>query len=61
LIKEAIEFCKRKEFNRLYLWTFGGLDPARHLYEKFGFKVSEQHEGNQWGEKVMEQMFELSL
>jgi RimJ/RimL family protein N-acetyltransferase len=61
LIKEAIEFCKRKEFNRVYLWTFGGLDAARHLYEKFGFKLSEQHEGNQWGEKVMEQMFELSL
>jgi GNAT superfamily N-acetyltransferase len=61
LIKEAIEFCRRAKFNRVYLWTFTGLDAARHLYEKFGFKLSEQHEGNQWGKKVMEQMFELSL
>jgi GNAT superfamily N-acetyltransferase len=60
-IKEAIEFCRRTKFNQVYLWTFAGLDAARHLYEKFGFKVSEQHKGNQWGEKVMEQMFELSL
>jgi len=61
LIREAIEFCRRAEFKRVYLWTFAGLDAARHLYEKFGFKLSEQHEGNQWGKKVTEQMFELRL
>jgi GNAT superfamily N-acetyltransferase len=61
LIKEAIEFCRRAEFNRVYLWTFAGLDAARHLYENFGFKLSEQHEGNQWGKTVTEQMFELIL
>ncbi len=61
LLEEAIEFCRRTGFKRVYLWTFAGLDRARHLYEKFGFKLSEQHEGNQWGKKVIEQRFELSL
>jgi GNAT superfamily N-acetyltransferase len=61
LMREAIEFCRRTKANRVYLWTFAGLDAARHLYEKFGFKLSEQHEGNQWGKKVTEQMFELIL
>ena len=61
LLEEAIEFCRRTGFKRVYLWTFAGLDGARHLYEKFGFKLSEQHEGNQWGKKVIEQKFELSL
>jgi len=61
LIGEAIGFCRKTDFNRVYLWTFAGLDTARHLYEKFGFKLFEQHEGNQWGKKVMEQMFELRL
>jgi len=61
LIKEAIEFCRKVEFGRVYLWTFAGLDAARHLYEKFGFRLSEQFEGNQWGKTVTEQMFELSL
>ena len=59
LIKEAMEFCKKKKFARVYLWTFAGLDPARHLYEKFGFKLCEELEGNQWGRTVTEQRFEL--
>jgi GNAT superfamily N-acetyltransferase len=61
LLEEAIEFCRRTGFKRIYLWTFSGLDGARHLYEKFGFRLSEQHEGNQWGKKVIEQMFEVRL
>jgi len=61
LIGEAIEFCREKKFDRVYLWTFAGLDPARHLYEKFGFKLCEQLEGNQWGRTVTEQKFELNL
>ncbi len=61
LLEEAIKFCNRAGFNRVYLWTFAGLDEARHLYEKFGFKLCEQHEGTQWGKRVVEQMFELRL
>ena len=61
LIKEAIEFCRKKKFKRIYLWTFAGLDAARHLYEIWGFRLCEQREGNQWGKTVTEQMFELIL
>ena len=61
LIKEAIEFCREKRFDRVYLWTFAGLDVARHLYERHGFRLCEQFEGNQWGKTVTEQMFELNL
>ena len=59
LLKQAVEFCRKKQFGRVYLWTFVGLDPARHLYEKFGFKLCEELEGNQWGRTVTEQRFEL--
>jgi GNAT superfamily N-acetyltransferase len=61
LLEEAVEFSRKKKFSQVYLWTFAGLDPARYLYEKFGFKLSEQHEGNQWGRAVTEQKFELNL
>ena len=61
LLEEVIKFCRRAGFNRIYLWTFAGLDQARHLYEKFGFKLCEQREGTQWGKRVEEQMFELKL
>jgi RimJ/RimL family protein N-acetyltransferase len=61
LIGEAVEFCRNKKYGRIYLWTFSGLDPARRLYERFGFKLCEQFEGNQWGRTVTEQKFELAL
>ncbi len=59
LMNEAVSFCKERAFSRVYLWTFEGLHPARHLYEKFGFKLVKQADGSQWGKRVIEQKFEL--
>mgnify|MGYP001594841250 CR=1 FL=1 len=61
LMEEALSFCKKNDYKRVYLHTFEGLDPARHLYEKFGFKLVQQAEGIQWGATVIEQKFELNL
>ncbi|MBW4471521.1 MAG: GNAT family N-acetyltransferase [Stenomitos rutilans HA7619-LM2] len=61
LLNSAIEFCRRKQYRRVYLWTFEGLDSARHLYEIFGFKLVEQYRGCQWGVEVNEQKFELQI
>ncbi len=61
LLQKAVDFCRIKKFRRVYLWTFAGLDPARHLYEKYGFRLCEEFEGNQWGKTVIEQRFELTL
>lgn len=61
LMREAIDFCRHSGIKRIYLWTFAGLDAARHLYEEFGFVVREEHQDTQWGEMVLEQLFELSL
>jgi GNAT superfamily N-acetyltransferase len=58
LIHSAMDFCRSKGCKRIYLWTFEGLSPARHLYEKHGFQLIEQRNGRQWGTKVIEQQFE---
>jgi GNAT superfamily N-acetyltransferase len=60
-MQEAVAFCKRKGYARIYLSTFAGLDPARHLYEKFGFQLAEERSGSQWGREVTEQRFVLEL
>jgi RimJ/RimL family protein N-acetyltransferase len=60
-MEETTSFCKMKDYRKVYLWTFEGLHAARHLYEKFGFKLVQQAEGAQWGKKVTEQKFELLL
>jgi len=61
LIKEALNFCRNKGYRRVYLWTFEGLNAARHLYDKKGFKLVEENRGIQWGTEVNEQRFELEL
>jgi GNAT superfamily N-acetyltransferase len=61
LMEEAISFCKKKDYRKIYLQTFEGLHAARHLYEKFGFRLVHQAEGTQWGNNMTEQKFELLL
>ena len=61
LIKHAVDFCRKKNYQKIYLWTFEGLEPARHLYEKTGFKLIKQQKGEQWGTVVNEQRYELVL
>ncbi|MCJ7838623.1 MAG: GNAT family N-acetyltransferase [Burkholderiales bacterium] len=61
LMQEAVDFCRQREYARVFLWTFQGLEPARHLYEKFGFRLAEQIEGEQWGNRVLEQRYLLEL
>ena len=61
LLENAIDFCRKKQFEKVYLWTFKGLDAAGHLYGKWGFELREQFEGEQWGTAVTEQRYELIL
>lgn len=61
LIQQAIDFCTTKGYSKIYLWTFQGLDAARHLYETVGFQLKKEQRGVQWGREVTEQYFELNL
>ncbi len=58
LLAAAMEFCRMREYQHIYLWTFEGLDAARHLYEKSGFVLVQQKRARQWGREVNEQRFE---
>ena len=61
LISRAIQFCKDKDFPKIFLWTFEGLDAARRLYESQNFRLSETHSVMQWGQQIKEQKFERIL
>jgi GNAT superfamily N-acetyltransferase len=61
LMREAVAFCDRQAYHRIFLWTFAGLDAARHLYEAFGFRLVSEAEGERWGARVVEQRFERVL
>ncbi|MBI2803283.1 MAG: GNAT family N-acetyltransferase [Gammaproteobacteria bacterium] len=61
LMRAALDFCRLRNYIKIYLWTFEGLNAARHLYEKYGFRLVQQQRGNQWGAEVNEQRFECRL
>jgi GNAT superfamily N-acetyltransferase len=60
LMKEAISFCNRQGFKRVYLTTFAGLDTARHLYEAYGFTLCRETDGTHLTgtASLVEQVFE---
>lgn len=61
LLATALDFCRQAGHPAVYLWTFEGLTPARHLYEKYGFRLAQENRGRQWGTVVNEQKFVLDL
>ena len=61
LLERALDFCKMKGYKKVYLQTFEGLNAARHLYEKVGFKLIKEQSGEQWGSTVNEHYFALRL
>lgn len=61
LLRSAVDFCRDKGLKKIYLTTIEGLEPARRLYEKSGFRLVHQQTGSHWGKPEAEQIFELAL
>jgi GNAT superfamily N-acetyltransferase len=61
LINTAIDFCRNRNYKRIFLWSFAGLDSASHIYGKHGFQIIGQRLGSMWGTQVKEQLLELWL
>jgi uncharacterized protein YhfF/RimJ/RimL family protein N-acetyltransferase len=57
LLDAAMGFCRRAGHRGIHLATFAGLDAARALYERFGFRLVHEAEGDTWGTRVREQRF----
>lgn len=57
LLGHALDFVDRGEVTETQLWTLKGLDAARALYERAGFVLAEEYDGDQWGTPITEQIF----
>ena len=58
MMDEAMRFLSDQRFARCYLTTIAGLDAARTLYERRGFRLVEENAAASWGTPVTEQRFE---
>ena len=61
LVATVMEYCQRKYYNHVFLWTFKGLDAARHLYQSFGFTLTEEKENDTWNNQLIEQRWDVML
>ncbi|WP_234117720.1 bifunctional helix-turn-helix transcriptional regulator/GNAT family N-acetyltransferase [Clostridium hydrogenum] len=62
LIKTAMDFCKEKKYNHVFLWTADVLKTARHIYSSYGFKLTESIDNTSWADKlVKEERWDLYL
>ena len=57
LMDRAMSHADEHSNGNVWLTTFAGLEPARHLYERFGFILTHEQEGEAWGTVVKEQEF----
>lgn len=57
LMQHAVSHAADHTNGHIWLTTFAGLEPARHLYESFGFTLISEAEGQAWGTVVREQEF----
>lgn len=61
LLHEAIEFCKSRAYESVFLWTVSALTAAARLYRRFGFEKVEERPGRLWGVDVIEEKYVLRL
>lgn len=59
LISDAIDAVRDDGGSGVFLWTFAGLDAARAIYERVGFRLVKQGDNATWGRVVTEQRWEL--
>ena len=61
LMATSIDHCRRNGVKNIYLWTLSILDAARAIYERAGFRLSQQVTHEIWGKTLTEQRWDLDV
>ena len=61
LIEEALTFCRKTGYKRVFLETISLLTTARALYSRMGFQIYQTRIQSDWGREVVEEYWELTL
>jgi N-acetylglutamate synthase-like GNAT family acetyltransferase len=59
LLQLFMDFAKACKYKDVYLWTTNELDKAHHLYQKFGFTLTEEKSSTEFGKPLFEQRYDL--
>jgi GNAT superfamily N-acetyltransferase len=61
LLREAIQFCRDRTYQSVFLLTVDKLTAAARLYQAVGFKLTQEQAGRWWGVEMVEQRYDLKL
>jgi DNA-binding MarR family transcriptional regulator/ribosomal protein S18 acetylase RimI-like enzyme len=61
LLTNAINFCREKNYQTVYLMTTSMQTTAAELYKKAGFRKTGEKYLQMWGQHVYEQRYELAI
>ena len=61
LMDAAMGFCQERDYARVWLTTFAGLDAARKLYDRHGFVEIDSFEKTDWDFPITMQTLECAL
>jgi GNAT superfamily N-acetyltransferase len=61
LLNLYMDFLRECGYQESYLWTTHELTTAAALYERLGFKLTEEKESNSFGKPLIEQRYDLML
>ena len=59
LMATLLDHCRSAGVKNIYLWTLTILDAARAVYERAGFRLTEQKTHEIWGKNLTEQRWDL--
>lgn len=61
LMEMALDFCREKGYQKVFLLTITAQVIARHVYETHGFRKVSSTDKSEWGDGVIEECWELML
>jgi DNA-binding MarR family transcriptional regulator/GNAT superfamily N-acetyltransferase len=61
LVEEAVRFAREVRYRKLTLWTHTVLTAARHVYERAGFKLTDQWTHDMFGKQLSAETWDLQL
>jgi GNAT superfamily N-acetyltransferase len=61
LVEEAVRFAREVRYRKLTLWTHTVLTAARRVYERAGFKLTDQWTHDMFGKQLSAETWDLEL
>jgi ribosomal protein S18 acetylase RimI-like enzyme len=61
MLAAAMQFCRERQYRRIFLTTLPGLEAAMRLYEAYGFTEVAQSEEGFHGSRFVEMTMECHL